>query len=84
MLCSPVMSAHRCGGPLILLAVGKAVATSLTTTSGASGGAFMPSLFMGAAVGTGFALLAGEIWPFPIESGALRRGWDGRHVRRSG
>ena len=31
----------------------------------------MPSLFMGAAVGTGFALLAGEIWPFPIESGAF-------------
>ncbi|HEU5113654.1 MAG TPA: chloride channel protein, partial [Acidimicrobiia bacterium] len=56
---------------LILLAVGKAVATSLTTTSGASGGAFMPSLFMGAAVGTGFALLVGEIWPSPIESGAF-------------
>jgi chloride channel protein, CIC family len=56
---------------LILLAIGKAVATSLTTTSGASGGAFMPSLFMGAAVGTGFALLAGEIWPSPIESGAF-------------
>ncbi len=56
---------------LILLAIGKAVATSLTTTSGASGGAFMPSLFMGAAVGTGFALLVGEIWPSPIESGAF-------------
>ena len=56
---------------LILLAIGKAVATSLTTTSGASGGAFMPSLFMGAAVGTGFALLAGEVWPSPIESGAF-------------
>ncbi|MGH8949138.1 MAG: chloride channel protein, partial [Acidimicrobiia bacterium] len=56
---------------LILLAIGKAVATSLTTTSGASGGAFMPSLFMGAAVGTGFALLVGQIWPSPIESGAF-------------
>ncbi len=56
---------------LILLAIGKAVATSLTTTSGASGGAFMPSLFMGAAVGTGFALLAGEVWPSPIETGAF-------------
>ena len=55
----------------ILLAIGKAVATSLTTTSGASGGAFMPSLFMGAAVGTGFALLAGEVWPSPIETGAF-------------
>jgi CIC family chloride channel protein len=48
---------------LILLAVGKAVATSLTISSGASGGAFMPSLFMGAAVGTGFARLAAEFWP---------------------
>jgi chloride channel protein, CIC family len=56
---------------LILLAIGKAVATSITTTSGASGGAFMPSLFMGAAVGTGFALLVGQIWPSPIESGAF-------------
>jgi CIC family chloride channel protein len=56
---------------LILLAIGKAAATSITTTSGASGGAFMPSLFMGAAVGTGFSLLVGQIWPSPIESGAF-------------
>lgn len=47
---------------LILLALGKAVATSLTIASGASGGAFMPSLFMGAAVGTGFARLAEVFW----------------------
>ncbi len=47
---------------LILLAIGKAVATSLTISSGGSGGAFMPSLFMGAAVGTGFARLASEFW----------------------
>lgn len=47
---------------LILLGVGKAVATSLTISSGASGGAFMPSLFMGAAVGAGFARLASEFW----------------------
>jgi CIC family chloride channel protein len=56
---------------LMILALGKAVATSLTTTSGASGGAFMPSLFMGAAVGTGFALLVSEVWPTPVESGAF-------------
>lgn len=56
---------------LILLALGKAVATSLTTTSGASGGAFMPSLFMGAAVGTGFGLLMSEVWPSPVETGAF-------------
>lgn len=47
---------------LMFLAVGKAVATSLTTTSGASGGAFMPSLFMGAAVGSGFAQLVNPVW----------------------
>lgn len=47
---------------LMLLALGKAVATSLTISSGASGGAFMPSLFMGAAIGTGFARLFEPIW----------------------
>jgi CIC family chloride channel protein len=31
----------------------------------------MPSLFMGAAVGTGFALLVSEVWPAPLESGAF-------------
>jgi CIC family chloride channel protein len=56
---------------LILLALGKVVATSLTITSGASGGAFMPSLFIGAAVGTGFARLATEFWPSEIEPGAF-------------
>lgn len=56
---------------LILLALGKVVATSLTITSGASGGAFMPSLFIGAAVGTGFARLAEEFWPAEIEPGAF-------------
>lgn len=58
---------------LILLGVGKAVATSLTISSGASGGAFMPSLFMGAAVGTGFARLASEFWTgeFALDPGAF-------------
>lgn len=58
---------------LILLALGKAVATSLTIASGGSGGAFMPSLFMGAAVGAGFARLAGPLWNgnTDLESGAF-------------
>jgi CIC family chloride channel protein len=56
---------------LLALAVGKAVATSLTTTSGASGGAFMPALFMGAAVGAGFVALIQPFWPSPLESGAF-------------
>ncbi|MGI9610632.1 MAG: chloride channel protein, partial [Acidimicrobiia bacterium] len=54
-----------------LLALGKAVATSLTITSGASGGAFMPSLFMGAAVGAGFARLAGNVWGPELDPGAF-------------
>ena len=55
---------------LILLAIGKAVATSLTTTSGASGGVHAVSVH-GRRRGHGLRLLAGEIWPFPIESGAF-------------
>ncbi len=58
---------------LILLALGKAIATSLTISSGASGGAFMPSLFMGAAVGAGFARLAEGFWTgsTEIQTGAF-------------
>lgn len=58
---------------LMLLALGKAVATSFTISSGASGGAFMPSLFMGAAVGTGFARLFEPIWwgETPLAPGAF-------------
>lgn len=56
---------------LLLLAVAKAVATSLTMSSGASGGAFMPSLFMGAAVGTGFARLAELAWVPELDPGAF-------------
>lgn len=55
-----------------LLALGKAVATSITISSGASGGAFMPSLFMGAVVGTGFARLLQPIWvPTELMPGAF-------------
>lgn len=58
---------------LLLLAVGKAVATSLTISSGASGGAFMPSLFMGAVVGTGFARAFETVWwgEVPLDAGAF-------------
>jgi CIC family chloride channel protein len=57
---------------LIGLALAKVVATALTLSSGASGGAFMPSLFMGAAVGTAFAVLIEPFWGIsPINSGAF-------------
>lgn len=45
-----------------LVALGKILATSFTLTSGASAGAFMPSLFIGAMVGTAFALVVGPMW----------------------
>lgn len=45
-----------------LVALGKIVATSFTIGSGASGGAFMPSLFVGAMVGTAFARLVAPWW----------------------
>jgi chloride channel protein, CIC family len=44
-------------GFLLLLLVGKIVATSLTIGIGGSGGVFAPSLFMGAMFGTAFGLL---------------------------
>jgi len=40
----------------------KVLATSLTLGSGGSGGAFMPSLFIGAALGAGFVDLIDPIW----------------------
>jgi CIC family chloride channel protein len=47
-----------------LLAIGgaKLIATALTLGSHGSGGAFMPSLFMGAALGAGLADLVGPFW----------------------
>ncbi|GIU92055.1 MAG: transport integral membrane protein [Acidimicrobiia bacterium] len=45
-----------------LLAGAKLVATALTISSGGSGGAFMPSLFIGASLGTAFAQLLAPVW----------------------
>lgn len=45
-----------------LVAVGKIVATAFTLTSGASGGAFMPALFIGAMLGTAFAKVVAPFW----------------------
>ncbi len=48
---------------LLALAAGKIVATALTVATGGSGGAFMPSLFIGAALGAGYAKLIEPLWP---------------------
>jgi chloride channel protein, CIC family len=48
---------------LLLLFFAKLLATSLTLGSGASGGVFSPSLFLGATLGGAFALFAGQLVP---------------------
>jgi len=57
--------------PVVLLGalvVGKLVATSLTLGSGGSGGVFSPSLFMGAALGSGVGTFCH--WLFPAVTAA--------------
>lgn len=49
---------------LVLIALAKLVATAFTTTSGAAGGAFFPSLFIGASLGAGLGRLLEPIWGF--------------------
>jgi CIC family chloride channel protein len=57
---------------LLTLAVLKAVATALTHASGGSSGAFMPTLFIGGALGAALGQLAGEFWDVAfISRGAL-------------
>ncbi len=50
-------------GLLLLLLVGKVVATSLTIGIGGSGGVFAPSLFLGAMTGTAFGITAQHLLP---------------------
>lgn len=47
---------------LVVVALGKVVVTSLTLAAGGSGGAFMPSLFIGATLGTAFARVVEPWW----------------------
>jgi CIC family chloride channel protein len=58
-------------GLLILLIVGKILATTLTLGSGASGGVFAPALFIGAVLGGAYGQIAQLIFPgLPASSGA--------------
>jgi len=63
----PVLSASVAGHYtvlfLLLLAIGKIVATSLTIGIGGSGGVFAPSLFIGAALGDAFGQLVAAADP---------------------
>ena len=51
---SRIIDGHYVTWFLLILLGGKVLATSLTLSSGGSGGVFAPSLFMGAALGTAF------------------------------
>ena len=47
---------------LLLLAAWKTVAATFTRAGGGSGGTFMPSLFIGGAVGAALAILVAPVW----------------------
>lgn len=51
---------------LLLLVLLKLVATSVTLSSRASGGAFMPSLFLGAALGAAFGEFLAPYWTISV------------------
>lgn len=52
---------------MILLCFGKIVATSLTISSGGSGGVFAPSLFVGAMLGGAYGRVCGHLFPGVIQ-----------------
>jgi CIC family chloride channel protein len=55
-----------------LLAAGKILATASTSAGGGAGGFFMPSLFVGAVLGTGLASLVAPVWGFSeLDPGAF-------------
>jgi chloride channel protein, CIC family len=59
-----VLTGQLAGGGFLLLPYAcKLFATSVSLGSGSSGGIFSPSLFMGAALGGAFAVLASMILP---------------------
>ncbi len=62
------ISGHYVIGMLVLLMVGKMVATSLTIGIGGSGGVFAPTLFIGAMAGTAFGTTVHQWWPALTES----------------
>jgi CIC family chloride channel protein len=56
---------------VVILLVGKILAASLTLWIGGSGGVFAPSLFIGAAVGTAFGIIANHLFGPAIGPPAL-------------
>lgn len=66
-----ILLGQTVGWTLAALAIGKIIATSLTLGSGGAGGALMPSLFVGAAAGAGFAGAIGQLTGIVLEPGAF-------------
>ncbi len=58
-----LQGAFTSAGFLLLLAIAKLLATSISLGSGSSGGVFSPSLFMGATLGAAFATLVTGLFP---------------------
>ena len=66
------VGADRVWWGLMIIAAAKTLAAASTRAGGGSGGSFMPSLFIGAAVGGGFALLVEPAWGLSeIDPGAF-------------
>jgi len=57
-----VLANHEVLWFILILMVGKIVASSLTLSIGGSGGVFAPSLFTGAAAGTAFGIIVGHLF----------------------
>ncbi|HUN77429.1 MAG TPA: chloride channel protein [Solirubrobacteraceae bacterium] len=57
-----VFAGHEALWFVVILMLGKVVATSFTLSIGGSGGVFAPSLFMGAAGGTAFGVVADHVF----------------------
>ncbi|HWZ46607.1 MAG TPA: ClcB-like voltage-gated chloride channel protein, partial [Herbaspirillum sp.] len=58
-----ILHTHWAWSTLLIILVLKVAATALTTGSGAVGGVFTPTLFVGAVIGCLFGLAAQTLWP---------------------
>jgi CIC family chloride channel protein len=62
----------RAWWPLLVVALAKIVTNAITRSGGGSGGTFMPSLFVGAAIGSAMAIVVGPVWGFSdLDPGAF-------------
>jgi CIC family chloride channel protein len=62
------ISGHYVVAMMVILMLGKMLATSLTIGIGGSGGVFAPTLFIGAMAGTAFGTTVHQWWPSSTET----------------